>query len=300
MFFSFTSHDVPYSFDDLMGKEVCDSDPSFLDRMRHQYETGIQKLNEVKSQILIPKVIHFIWLGPKGFPLESVDNIRSWMAHHPDWTIKFWTDEARLLPCNGMEVHVVENFKFLKLKPIYDQAESWAEKAQIWSYEILFQEGGLFVDPRAYCLSSFDTLHTSFEFYAGLEASLSLGTGVIGACPNHPILKRTIDFLIEKSSAPLTLAVRENMGPRDIIFPTAYFYPQGKMPHLLSFHYSDAARRKTTQIGSPFLSQKYEISIYKRAFKEQQQYYLPLLLISSMLLIGLAAQYYLLRKDEHL
>ncbi|HNA63017.1 MAG TPA: hypothetical protein PKW79_08065, partial [Rhabdochlamydiaceae bacterium] len=68
------------------------------------YDKNIPFLQMKSSMFHVPKIVHFIWIGPKPFPRESVENIRSWIAKHPDWTFKFWTDRDRPLPHKQMQM----------------------------------------------------------------------------------------------------------------------------------------------------------------------------------------------------
>jgi len=102
------------SFEKLQGLETKDwnyiqtkRDYRYLD-----YYEGIYRKNKhiqftLNPNFKIPKIIHLIWIGPRSFPIKSITNIRSWMAHHPDWTFIFWTDRKRPAPCNGMEVRLL-------------------------------------------------------------------------------------------------------------------------------------------------------------------------------------------------
>src|ERR1700722_4591002 len=87
-------------FESLMGKgtsrwEFVQTKEDFenLKFFKSLYDTKKMLVAGMSKRIFrVPKVVHFIWLGPKPFPRESVENVRSWIAKHPDWTIKFWTD----------------------------------------------------------------------------------------------------------------------------------------------------------------------------------------------------------------
>jgi mannosyltransferase OCH1-like enzyme len=41
---------------------------------------------------MIPKILHFIWLGGI-MPEQYVKMVNSWKFHHADWTINIWNDE---------------------------------------------------------------------------------------------------------------------------------------------------------------------------------------------------------------
>lgn len=205
----------------------------------------------------IPHVVHFIWLGPNPFPKESIDNINSWIEHHPHWTFKFWTDRKRPLPNRKMQLELVANFTFGALKHCYQESDNYAEKSDILRYEILFQEGGVYVDHDVKCFKSFKSFHDSYDLYCGLEpphepvlsSSISVCNNIIGSRPNHPILKKTIENVkknweeialaypgsdresiiyrvAQRTFASFDSAVRNEGGKqnrRDIVFPAAYF-----------------------------------------------------------------------------
>lgn len=219
----------------------------------------------------IPKVVHLIWLGPRPFPRESIENIRTWLSHHPDWTFYFWTDRKRLPPCREMKVRYVRNFAFKFLQHEYEESRNWGEKSDILRYEILYQKGGVYIDHDANCLRSFHGLHTGYDFYAALEMpheeldslALTAGIGIIGSKPYHPVIRGAIQMITDrwqpmtekfKGTDPLvqarlvsyrtyialTLALRENLnlpGNRDIIFPACYFYPKYGMSGFYSQHF---------------------------------------------------------------
>jgi mannosyltransferase OCH1-like enzyme len=167
------------------------------------YETLYEKNQTSISLNSIPKIVHFIWLGPDAFPPASIANITKWMALHPDWTVKFWTDIDREPPCAGIQKSLVRNFTFSHLSTCYDKAENFGEKSLLLRYEILFQEGGLYLDHDVEPLSSFNPLHTTHDFYCTLEplAASILSTSIypsphlIGAKPHHPILASTLTWL---------------------------------------------------------------------------------------------------------
>lgn len=152
----------------------------------------------------IPPVIHFIWMGPKPFPAESIENVRLWRLHHPGWTMKFWTDRARELPHPEMELCRIQEFPFSKVGALFARSENYAEKSDLLRYEILLREGGVYADHDVKCLHSFSALHLAYDFYAGLEmprptplsSCIVLTNNVVGARPGHVILEAMLDWLV--------------------------------------------------------------------------------------------------------
>ena len=219
----------------------------------------------------IPKVIHLIWVGPNPFPKEAVENVSSWAEKHSDWTIKFWTDRRRPLPNRNMELKLVSDFNFETLGAYYEESDNYAEKSDLLRYEILYQEGGLYVDHDVKCFKSFESFHHNFDLYCGLEpphepvisSSISVNNSIIGACPRHLVLKSSIENVKERwneisaaypgddkesilsrvarrSWSSFSDSVRELAGKGetiDIAFPAAYFNRIDESCPLFAHHY---------------------------------------------------------------
>ncbi len=274
----------------------------------------------------IPKTVHLIWIGPRPFPLKSIANIRSWIAHHPDWQFIFWTDRKRPAPCNGMEVRFLEDFDFKYLKEKYNESKNWGEKADIWRYEILYKDGGVYIDHDAKCIRPFHSLHMGYDFYAGLEMphegiddrSITAGIGVIGSKPYHPVIKATMKAVLNrwdevtdkfKSSHPLiqarkvihrtylsmTYSFKNNLDRpenKDIIFPACYFYPKHGLPGFYSVHLYGTSWNDLgeTEIEKSFLSSLKNLKIRDTKIVRVE-------LFSLIALIGCFIIYLLLKKE---
>lgn len=264
-------------FESLMGKDLpawqyvqTQEDYDNLHFYRSLFEKNKPLLQGHLNAAKIPKVLHFIWVGPKNFPNESVENVKSWMAKNPDWTIKFWTDRKRPLPHPAMQLQLVQNLKFLKLEECYRLSDNYAEKSDLLRYEILFQEGGVYVDHDIKCFGSFDSLNNAYDLYCGLElpsetplsSSVHPTNNLIAARAGHPILKQCMSWLadnwdrIEKeypgkdkeaviqrvghrtfnafADAVKTLAGKESQS--DMVFPAFYFNAPSDKLALLARH----------------------------------------------------------------
>lgn len=199
-------------FESLMGKELpawkyvrTKEDFQNLEFFKNVYEKNIEALAKASDEYKIPKVIHFIWLGPKPFPRESIENVRGWIANHPDWKVKFWTDRIRPLPHPQMELCLLNQFTFCKLEPFFYQSDNMAERSDVLRYEILFQEGGVYVDHDVKCIKSFAPFHHAYDFYCGMEvpyptslsSSLLPTNNIVGAKAGHILLKNIMDWLAD-------------------------------------------------------------------------------------------------------
>lgn len=187
-------------------------------------------LNAVNpGNLLIPKIIHQIWLGSE-FPVKYAHFQESWVKNHPDWKYILWTDK---------DVGKIKLFN----KKAFDKAKNYGTKSDILRYEILYQYGGLYVDTDFECVKPFDELHYLLEFYAGCHdyQQPQIPNGLIACIPKH----RIIDQCIRNINTDILLATTESIfkdtGPdyftkqfvecvnneskSIVIFPSTFFYP---------------------------------------------------------------------------
>jgi hypothetical protein len=189
---------------------------------------------------VIPKIIHFIWLG-SDIPLEVQLSIDSWKLYHPSWEIRVWRDED------------IEHFVWTseKTKVGFCEALHYAEKADILRYEILYKFGGIYSDTDVICLKPFDDLQASgFEIFAGIEVNwvsritknpLHVGSAIIGCKKGCEIMKYCLDHLLSVEDAPeehilnrvgpgllskaFTKSILEDGNEKVLLLPISYFYP---------------------------------------------------------------------------
>ncbi|MDN3504662.1 MAG: glycosyltransferase [Rhabdochlamydiaceae bacterium] len=193
-------------FSYLMGKETSfwkhvqtPEDIAQVTLFEDIYQSGLRhQSNEIGESI--PKTVHFIWVGPKAFPKTSKKNVESWVNLHPGWTFKFWTDRVRPLPHPRMQQVIIQPSHFQSLEKHFEESNNYAEKSDILRYEILKQEGGLYVDHDVVCYQSFDKIFDKHQFFCAVEpphkpiatTSISVCNNIIGTIPNHPILEKCI------------------------------------------------------------------------------------------------------------
>ncbi len=192
----------------------------------------------------IPKIIHFIWIGPKAPPSFFEGYKLSWQQHNPDWQIKVWgNEEAAAFP--------------MDLREEFDSSTNWGEKSDILRAEILDQIGGIYVDVDFQCLKPFDECAEKYDFFAGLEPPhegvnpktfprVTVCNALIGSCPKHPIIQMW-KRLIREKWLPMAQEMPEckkrvlertfytfgdavsvyidDQKYKNIVFPATYLYP---------------------------------------------------------------------------
>jgi hypothetical protein len=314
-------------FDHLMGfGQKCweniqtVEDKSRMDFFRKIYEE--KRVSNEEPSKPIPKVVHFIWVGPKAFPKESVANVESWVAKHPDWQFKFWTDRQRPLPSSKMELVLIKESDLKELYPYFLDSTNYAEKSDLLRYKILQEEGGVYVDHDVACFQSIDSLVTSYEFFCGLEpphspigaSSISVCNNIIASTAHHPIL----DSAIEKSKerwerlkkmypgedkesvmyrvfyrtfSAFEEAAMQNIGHKSMIFPAGYFNNLGKTRGLFSNHTYDGTWYQTEDPFEKLLRER----LMKMAKKMNK--ILLMSVVSIMMNVGLAI--FIFRRKRH-
>ena len=85
--------------DDLRKRGGCDllnetKDLKIIDSIEGANNcTTIKKSSAHITNILIPKIFHFIWLGSE-LPVVCSDFIDTWRRYHPNWIFNIWLDKG--------------------------------------------------------------------------------------------------------------------------------------------------------------------------------------------------------------
>lgn len=257
------SHSKETPFTNLMMQAkdpLSEKDIAQLQEMERDYNRDIDYLSAPPLHH-VPKAIHFIWIGPKPFPKDSIENLKSWKKFHPHWEINFWTDSKdRPLPISGMNRRLIQDYDFGPVSGLIASTDSWAEKADLIRYKILYDEGGVYSDHDVEVFRPISPLAKSYDFVVGLEwfnyhpwmdSCVSPCNAIIIARPGHPVLREAISRIIShwdelgarfsgkdpsgvlqrviaRTFDNFALSVKEcrnRSGTRDIVLPNSYFYP---------------------------------------------------------------------------
>ena len=107
---------------------------------------------------MIPRILHAWWGGPE-LPAEGRSHLAAWQEMHPEWELKLWTPETT---------------PRLRHQDLYDNPAKYSPKSNIWQwrsdlarYEILLDEGGVYIDCDLRPLRPIDELITEKAFSGG-------------------------------------------------------------------------------------------------------------------------------------
>ncbi|WP_061205134.1 glycosyltransferase family 32 protein [Lactobacillus crispatus] len=141
---------------------------------------------------MIPKIIHFIWLGNNEIDKNSQICINSAKRLLPDYQINIWTE-------NNINIEEIrESNKF------FDEClkkKLWAFASDYLRLYILAKYGGIYLDTDVEVIKKFDDLLGN-KCFMGLEEETNgdtyIGTGVIGAEPNSVVIDKILGFYDEQ------------------------------------------------------------------------------------------------------
>lgn len=182
---------------------------------------------EKSASFRIPKKLHQIWIGGE-VPKQFLSLAKTWEAFHPDWEYKLWTDKD------------LENFQFVFCERAFREAKTMGARVDIFRYEILYQEGGIYLDIDFECLRSLNPLQKAHDFFTCIGGHDYIANSVIGVFPRHPLMERILKILSYKKShdlmnpwfdtgpsfftAQVARYLKKNKT-NSCVYPTRYFHP---------------------------------------------------------------------------
>lgn len=145
-----------------------------------------QEFSFSTGEPLIPKKIHYCWFGGTKIPEHLQTYMRSWQEKCPDYEIIRW-DES--------------NYDITKNQYMYGayQSKKWGFVPDYARLDIIYQEGGVYLDTDIELVSSLDVLlNNSFFAGAGDNFVINMGGG-FGAEKGNPLIKDLRDYYNDKS-----------------------------------------------------------------------------------------------------
>jgi len=184
--------------------------------------------NVINNENLIPKILHFIWIGKNDIPEIYLEYIESWINKHPDYEYCFWNDK---------------NIPNLINQKFYDEADTYAMKADILRYELLYFYGGIYIDCDFLCLKNIDELIINYDGFSGFESNEYIAIGLMGFKQYDEFLYKIIKNIsfnimvndkgkIPEQSGPIFftnmyekyIKNKENISNKYKFFEKKYFY----------------------------------------------------------------------------
>lgn len=187
--------------------------------------------NRHNSKMVIPRIIHQIWIGNKPIP-EAFSNFpNTWRNKNKNWDYVLWTDENIC--------------KLTKLdKTILELLDNYSEKSDYIRFCILEEYGGIYADVDFECLKSFDSIVKFNDFFIWREKNWYLNAGLFGCSKENKIVKEVLSKIPEAAIKRKNMDAFHKIWPAFItkiieasddhkkIFPYSYFYPFSRFDNI--------------------------------------------------------------------
>lgn len=174
--------------------------------------------------MVVPKIIHQIWIGPNPRPEHWM---RTWREMNPSFQYELWDNER------------CKSFDFSNAKKIEESPELCG-KADIMRYEILERFGGIFIDADSECIKPLDDELLQHDNFACYENELArprlIANGYLGAVKGSELMRILIEGLRNRdvralrawlTTGPVYLTQVNMLYPELLhIFPSHYFIPK--------------------------------------------------------------------------
>lgn len=172
-------------------------------------------------QSTIPRIVHYVWVGPNKMSALQTRCIDSWIRFLPNYKLRFWNEQTI-----SQEV-----MRHSFVRAMYAQ-KKWAFVSDYIRFWALEREGGIYLDTDIEVLKSFDPLLCESGF-VGRSKSGHIESAIIGARRGADFIKEALQFYdnnrdyTTKNTSPIVLqsAIISNKNAKIIVYPPEYFYP---------------------------------------------------------------------------
>lgn len=127
---------------------------------------------------MIPRVIHYVWVGGAPKPPQALECIESWRRNCPGWEIREWGEELARASGNRYVLEALDHGK-------------WAFVSDWMRLAVLARHGGFYLDTDVEVNRPLDPL-CGRNFVAGWErqnGATLVGTGVIGSAAGGEVVR---------------------------------------------------------------------------------------------------------------
>lgn len=129
---------------------------------------------------MIPKKIHYVWVGGKEKPEDIKKCMETWKTHLKDYEIIEWNESN----------FDIDSHPFTK--SAY-KAKKWAYVSDYIRAYALYTQGGIYLDTDVLILEDFERF-LNHRAFVGYETPDYPFTAVFGAEKGHPFIKSILDY----------------------------------------------------------------------------------------------------------
>lgn len=131
--------------------------------------------------MLIPKTIHYVWVGPKPLPTLAKKCIQSWKKYMPDCEIIEWSEK---------------NFDISQNRYCREayEAKKYAFVSDYIRIAVLYQHGGIYMDTDVELTKPLAEEFFSCESFSGYETENTIPTGIMGSVPQQKLFGEILHY----------------------------------------------------------------------------------------------------------
>lgn len=139
-----------------------------------------KKFSFTTGKAKIPKKIHYCWFGKSNIPAKLQEYMKSWKIYCPDYEIIRWDEHNYDVSKNGYMYSAYQNQK-------------WGFVPDYARLDIIYNEGGIYLDTDVELISNLDKLLND-EMFCGVVSDLGIAMGLgFGAVKNNNLIGECLE-----------------------------------------------------------------------------------------------------------
>lgn len=178
---------------------------------------------------MVPKKLHFIWIGDESkMPKACID---TWVQKNPDYEVTIWGNDS-------LKDYVWRNWN--KISDMLHKKD-YAGASDIMRYQILHEQGGIYIDADSYCVKPLEDWLLNCEAFACWEQEIVrnnlIANTYIGGVQGADIWSKCIEEVSKRDCTEQKLAwmITGPMLVTDVFFkqqanltvyPSHFFMPE--------------------------------------------------------------------------
>ena len=152
---------------------------------------------------MIPKIIHYIWVGGKEKPVDIKRCMATWKKHLEGYKVIEWNESN----------FDIEQHPFVKAAY---EAKKWAYVSDYIRAFAIYNYGGIYLDTDILLLDNFDDF-LNHRAFVGFENPNYPFTAAFGAEKGHPLVKDMLDYYDELDTYHFDFKNNNTISVSDIL-----------------------------------------------------------------------------------
>lgn len=152
---------------------------------------------------MIPKIIHYIWVGGKEKPADIKRCMATWKNHLEGYKVIEWNESN----------FDIEQHPFVKAAY---EAKKWAYVSDYIRAYAIYNYGGIYLDTDILLLDNFDDF-LNHRAFVGFENPNYPFTAAFGAEKGHPLVKDMLDYYDELDTYHFDFKNNNTISVSDIL-----------------------------------------------------------------------------------